>query len=377
MENKIQMVDLQGQYSKIKEKIDEAIVNVIHEGVFINGNEVKEFALELANYNSVKNVITCANGTDALQIAMMALDFKHGDEIIVPAFTYVATVEVISLLGLTPVFIDVLPGTFELDTTQLKSKITSRTVCIVPVHLYGQCSNMEEILKVAKENNLRVIEDVAQALGSEYTFISGLKQKAGTIGDIGTTSFFPSKNLGCYGDGGAIMTNDSELANKIRMIANHGQKEKYIHEVIGVNSRLDTIQAAILRIKLSYLNEYNKARNSVAERYDKAFEDLTDILIPERATFSTHVFHQYTVKVKSGSRDELKKFLQSKNIPSMIYYPLPLHLQKAYRGYGYPEGSFPVSERLCEQVLSLPIHSEMKEDQQAFIIDNIINFFNV
>ncbi|HQT24187.1 MAG: transcriptional regulator [Sphingobacteriales bacterium 17-39-43] len=377
MENKIQMVDLQGQYRKIKDKIDEAIVSVIHEGVFINGNEVKEFALELANYNSVKNVITCANGTDALQIAMMALDFKHGDEIIVPAFTYVATVEVISLLGLTPVFIDVLPGTFELDATQLKSKITSRTVCIVPVHLYGQCSNMEEILKVAKENNLRVIEDVAQALGSEYTFRSGLKQKAGTIGDIGTTSFFPSKNLGCYGDGGAIMTNDSELAQKIRMIANHGQKEKYIHEVVGVNSRLDTIQAAILRIKLSYLNEYNKARNSVAERYDKAFEGLTDILIPERATFSTHVFHQYTVKVKSGSRDELKKFLQSKNIPSMIYYPLPLHLQKAYRGYGYPEGSFPVSERLCEQVLSLPIHSEMKEDQQAFIIDNIFNFFNV
>jgi UDP-2-acetamido-2-deoxy-ribo-hexuluronate aminotransferase len=377
MENKIQMVDLQGQYRKIKNKIDEAIVNVIHEGAFINGDEVREFALELANYNSVKNVITCANGTDALQIAMMALDFKHGDEIIVPAFTYVATVEVISLLGLTPVFIDVLPGTFELDTTQLQSKITSRTVCIVPVHLYGQCSNMEEILKVAKDNNLRVIEDVAQALGSEYTFRSGLKQKAGTIGDIGTTSFFPSKNLGCYGDGGAIMTNDSELAQKIRMIANHGQKEKYIHEVVGVNSRLDTIQAAILRIKLFYLNEYNKVRNSVAERYDKAFEGLSEIIIPERATFSTHVFHQYTVKVKSGSRDELKKFLHSKNIPSMIYYPLPLHLQKAYRGYGYSEGSFPVSERLCEQVLSLPIHSEMKEDQQAFIIDNIFNFFNV
>lgn len=377
MENKIQMVDLQGQYRKIKNKIDEAIVNVIHEGVFINGDEVREFALELANYNSVKNVITCANGTDALQIAMMALDFKHGDEIIVPAFTYVATVEVISLLGLTPVFIDVLPGTFELDTTQLQSKITSRTVCIVPVHLYGQCSNMEEILKVAKDNNLRVIEDVAQALGSEYTFRSGLKQKAGTIGDIGTTSFFPSKNLGCYGDGGAIMTNDSELAQKIRMIANHGQKEKYIHEVVGVNSRLDTIQAAILRIKLSYLNEYNKVRNSVAERYDKAFEGLSEIIIPERATFSTHVFHQYTVKVKSGSRDELKKFLQSKNIPSMIYYPLPLHLQKAYRVYGYSEGSFPVSERLCEQVLSLPIHSEMEEDQQAFIIGNILNFFYV
>lgn len=373
---KIQMVDLKTQYERIKPEIDTAIQEVIDQSAFINGPQVKKFASELKEYTGAKQVITCGNGTDALQIAMMALDFKPGDEIIVPAFTYVATVEVIALLGLMPVFIDVIEDTFELDYKQLESKITDKTVGIVTVHLYGQCSNMEEILKIAELYRLKVIEDTAQALGAMYTFNDGRRAQAGTMGDIGTTSFFPSKNLGCYGDGGAMFTNDPLMAEKLNMIANHGQKKKYYHDSIGVNSRLDTLQAAILGVKLKYLDTYSKSRNQVADRYDQAFADLPLIKIPIRASNSTHVFHQYTIKLdESISRDGFKEYLSEKGIPSMVYYPLPLHLQKAYLEYGGKVGQFPVAEKLCNNVISLPIHTEMKEEEQNYIINQILNFF--
>lgn len=372
----IQMVDLKTQYQKLKVEINSAIQHVIDETAFINGPQVKKFAQELAAYNHVKHAIPCANGTDALQIAMMALDFKPGDEVIVPTFTYVATVEVIALLGLRPVFIDVTPDTFEMDVSQLSSKISSKTVGIVPVHLYGQCSNMEYILRFAKEHKLKVIEDTAQAIGADYTFSDSRKAKAGTMGDIGTTSFFPSKNLGCYGDGGAMFTNDDTLAEKLQMIANHGQKKKYYHDSIGVNSRLDTLQAAILSVKLKHLDAYCNARNKVADRYDEVFRNHRNIIIPARSNNSTHVFHQYTIRLKGASRDDLKKFLEQKNIPTMVYYPVPLHLQKAYQEYGYKEGEFPVAEMLCKEVLSLPIHTEMQTEQQEYIIENINNYFN-
>lgn len=371
----IQMVDLRSQYEKIKGDIDSAIQEVLNTTAFINGPQVKRFAEKLSDYTGAKHVIPCANGTDALQIAMMALGFKPGDEVIVPAFTYVATVEVIALLGLKPVFIDVMSDTYELDYTQLESKLSERTVGIVPVHLYGQCSHMEYILEFAKKFNLKVIEDTAQAIGAVYTFSNGKLAQAGTMGDIGTTSFFPSKNLGCYGDGGAIFTNDSFLAEKLQMIANHGQKKKYYHDSIGVNSRLDTLQAAILSVKLDHLNEYSAARNRVADRYDTAFKNTKGLVIPERAKNSTHVFHQYTLQIDGGKRDELKSFLQEKEIPSMIYYPVPLHLQKAYLEFGGKEGDFPVSEELCKKVLSLPIHTEMKIEEQDYIIEMVSSFF--
>jgi dTDP-4-amino-4,6-dideoxygalactose transaminase len=372
----IQMVDLKGQYQKIKEEIDLAIQEVIDDTAYINGPQVKKFAGELAAYNSVKHAIPCANGTDALQIAMMALGFAPGDEVIVPTFTYVATVEVIALLGLKPVFVDVLPDTFELDASQIASKITGKTRGIVPVHLYGQCANMEVILSIAKAHNLKVIEDAAQAIGAAYTFSDGTVWRAGTMGDIGTTSFFPSKNLGCFGDGGAMLTNLDELAVKLQMIANHGQQKKYYHDSIGVNSRLDTLQAAILSVKLKHLDEYCAARGSVASKYDEAFAGHPNLLIPARAKNSTHVFHQYTLKVQGASRDGLKQFLQENSIPSMVYYPVPLHLQKAYAEYGYKAGDFPVAEDLCQNVLSLPIHTEMTAEQQAFIIDKVNEFFH-
>jgi dTDP-4-amino-4,6-dideoxygalactose transaminase len=375
MEN-IQMVDLKTQYNNIKEEIDNAIQEVIDQTAFINGPQVKKFSADLKEYTGAGYVIPCANGTDALQIAMMALDFKPGDEVIVPAFTYVATVEVIALLGLVPVFIDVTPDTFELDINQLVSKIGSKTVGIVTVHLYGQCSNMEAILAIASENNIKVIEDTAQAIGAVYTFSDGTQKQAGTMADIGTTSFFPSKNLGCYGDGGAIFTNDPILADKIQMIANHGQKRKYYHDSIGVNSRLDTLQAAILSVKLKYLDQYSAARNLVADKYDKAFVNHPKITIPNRVKNSTHVFHQYTVKLnESVDREQFKTFLEEKGVPTMVYYPLPLHLQKAYLEYGGKEGQFPVSENLCSQVISLPIHTEMAPDTQSVIIDTILNYF--
>lgn len=373
---KIQMVDLRSQYERIKSEIDAAIQEVIDQTVFINGPQVKSFAEELKDYTGAGFVIPCANGTDALQIAMMALGFKPGDEVIVPAFTYVATVEVIALLGLKPIFIDVIADTFELDIEQLESKITDKTVGIVTVHLYGQCSNMEEILKIAQLYKVKVIEDTAQAIGAVYTFSDGRKAQAGTMGDIGTTSFFPSKNLGCYGDGGAMFTNDPVLAEKLHMIANHGQKKKYYHDSIGVNSRLDTIQAAILSVKLKYLDSYSKARNEVADWYDKAFSKLSEIQIPKRVLNSTHVFHQYTLRLEeSVDREQFKKYLANHGIPTMVYYPLPLHLQKAYIEYSGQEGQFPVAEALCKQVISLPIHTEMKEHEQQYIIQQVLTYF--
>ncbi|QDH81249.1 DegT/DnrJ/EryC1/StrS family aminotransferase [Echinicola soli] len=372
---KIQMVDLKTQYEKIKGEVNAGIQEVIDNSAFINGPQVKAFASELADYNKVKYTITCGNGTDALQIAMMTFDFQPGDEVIVPAFTYIATVEVIALLKLKPVFIDVTNDTFQMDIDQLNAKISHKTVAIIPVHLFGQCSNMDTILEVAREYNLKVIEDTAQAIGAEYTFKNKSKRMAGTMGDIGITSFFPSKNLGCFGDGGAIFTNDDLLAQKLRMIANHGQKQKYYHDSIGVNSRLDTLQAAILRVKLKYLDEYSSARNEVARKYDTAFEGHTNIISPSRVQNSTHVFHQYTLKIEGADRDDLKNYLSEKGVPSMVYYPVPVHLQNAYRNYGYVEGDFPVAESLCKKVLSLPIHTEMVDEDQKFIIETIKNYF--
>lgn len=371
----IQMVDLRSQYERIKSDIDQAIQHVLDTTAFINGPEVRAFSDELTEYTGAKFTITCGNGTDALQIAMMALDFRPGDEIIVPAFTYVATVEVISLLGLRPRFVDVLPDTFELDPDALEKAIGPKVVGIVPVHLFGQCSNMEFILDFATKYNLKVIEDAAQAIGAVYTFLDGRKSQAGTMGDVGTTSFFPSKNLGCYGDGGAMFTNDQLLAEKLRMIANHGQKKKYYHDSIGVNSRLDTLQAGILRVKLKHLDRYSASRNEVADKYDAAFLNHPNIKTPKRATNSTHVFHQYTVQVEGASRDELKTYLQEKGVPTMVYYPVPLHLQHAYLQYGYQEGDFPVAESLCKKVLSFPIHTEMEIEQQSYIIDTVKSFF--
>ncbi|PZX47699.1 dTDP-4-amino-4,6-dideoxygalactose transaminase [Algoriphagus chordae] len=369
------MVDLRSQYELIKTEVDQAIQEVIDTTAFINGPQVKEFSIALAAYTGAKYVITCGNGTDALQIAMMGLDFRPGQEVIVPAFTYVATAEVIALLGLKPVFIDVVPDTYELDIAQLESKITSQTAGIVPVHLYGQCSNMEAILAVAQKHNIKVIEDTAQAIGAKYTFSDGTVKQAGTMGDVGTTSFFPSKNLGCYGDGGAMFTTDAELAEKLHMIANHGQKKKYHHHIVGVNSRLDTLQAAILKVKLQHLDRYSASRNEVADRYDQAFAGHAHLKIPGRAANSTHAFHQYTVQVVGISRDELKSYLAEKGVPSMVYYPLPLHQQEAYLDLGFKKGDFPVAESLCENVLSLPIHTEMKSEDQDYIIETIKSFF--
>ena len=370
------MVDLKSQYELIKSEVNEAIQEVLDTTAFINGPQVKEFATNLAKYTGSKYVIPCANGTDALQIAMMALNFKPGMEVIVPSFTYVATVEVIALLGLQPVFIDVVADTYDLDISQLESKISPKTVGIVPVHLYGQCSNMEAILDFSAKHSIKVIEDTAQAIGAVYTFSDGKSAQAGTMGHIGTTSFFPSKNLGCYGDGGAIFTQDEILAEKIRMIANHGQRKKYYHEIIGVNSRLDTLQAAILNVKLTHLTRYSASRNKVADRYDEAFMNHPNVKIPARVPNSTHVFHQYTVQLEGVDREEFKTFLTQKGVPSMVYYPVPLHLQKAYQGFGSIEGEFPVAESLCKKVISLPIHTEMKPEEQEYIIETIKGFFN-
>ena len=363
----VKMVDLQGQYLRIKEEIDAAIQQVLISTAFIQGPEVKTFAESLSKYNQGVNVIPCANGTDALQIAMMALDLKSGDEVILPVHTYVATAEVIALLGLFPVFVDVDEKTFNIDVSQIESKITERTKAIVPVHLYGQCADMEPILKIAHEYNLFVIEDLAQALGADYTFSDGAVKRAGTIGVVGSTSFFPSKNLGCYGDGGAIFTYDQILAEKMKMISSHGQKVKYQHDIVGVNSRLDTLQAAILQVKLKYLDDYTRKRNEVANFYDNHLANVTFVEIPYRALNSSHVFHQYTIKTKGIDRDHFKEYLAEKNVPSMIYYHIPLHLQKAYRQEGFGEGSFPVTERLSKTVLSLPIHTEMTEDELSYI----------
>ncbi|GCC52457.1 DegT/DnrJ/EryC1/StrS family aminotransferase [Chryseotalea sanaruensis] len=374
--DKIVMVDLQKQYQKIKVEVDAAMQEVLNTTAFIQGPQVQQFADALGKYNDVEFVIPCANGTDALQIAMMALDCKPGDEIILPVHTYVATAEVIALLGLIPVFTEVNADTFNIDVKQIESKITSKTKAIVPVHLYGQCADMEPLLAIADKHNLYVIEDTAQALGAVYTFNNGKKMRAGTMGTIGTTSFFPSKNLGCYGDGGALFTRDKDLAEKIKMMANHGQRIKYHHDVIGVNSRLDTLQAAILNVKLKYLDQYEAARNKVAAYYDNALASINGIITPVRSNNSSHVFHQYTLKVRGNKRDALKRYLEDKGIPTMIYYPVPLHLQKAYVREGFGEGSFPLTESLSREVISLPIHTEMIEEHQAYIVSCIKDFFN-
>lgn len=371
----IEMVDLKGQYRKIKTEVDEAILKCIEAASFINGPAVAQFQEELEKYLDVKHVIPCANGTDALQIALMALGLKPGDEIICPAFTYVATAEVIGLLGLKPVMADVSYDTFNIEVKSLEKCLTSKTRAIVPVHLYGQSTDMEPILIFAQKHGLFVVEDNAQAIGADYTFGNGVVRKTGTIGDIGCTSFFPSKNLGCYGDGGALMTNNDILAEKIRMIANHGQEKKYYHKVLGCNSRLDTIQAEILRIKLAHLSEYSEERNKMAAFYDEHLRPISGIEIPARVTNSSHVFHQYTLKVKNGKRDQLKQYLSEIGIPSMIYYPLPLYKQEAFKSYVDDDFCLPVTEQLCSEVLSLPVHTEFNESKAAFTVSKIKNFF--
>ena len=372
---KIEMVDLKGQYQKIKTEVDHAMITCVESAEFINGKLVSTFSENLANYVGVKHVIPCANGTDALQIALMALDLQPGDEVIVPSFTYVATAEVIALLKLVPVMVDVMPDDFSINLIQVKNAIGPKTKAIVPVHLFGQCAGMEELLAIAKDHNLYVVEDTAQAIGAKYIFKDGSIHQAGTMSHIGTTSFFPSKNLGCYGDGGAIFTNNDVLATRLKMMANHGQSKKYQHDVIGVNSRLDTLQAAILDIKLKHLDEYCAARNAVADYYDSRLKNIDGVTIPIRVANSTHVFHQYTLKIANGKRDALKTFLQERGIPSMVYYPIPLHYQKAYQSDRFPKGIFPVAEELCNVVLSLPIHTEMNAEMQETIIQSIVEFY--
>jgi len=372
----IRMVDLQGQYEKIKPEIDKAIQEVITSTSFINGPAVRDFQADLEKYLDVKHVIPCANGTDALQVAMMGLGLKPGDEVITTSFTFIATAEVIALLGLTPVLVDVESDTFNIDPVAIRKAITPKTKAIVPVHLFGQSADMEEIMNIAKEYNLYVIEDTCQAIGSDYIFSDGTTKKAGAIGDVAGMSFFPSKNLGCYGDGGAIFTNNDELAKMLRSVVNHGMTVRYYHDHIGVNSRLDSIQAAVLKVKLQYLDEYIKARQAAAEYYDSAFANHPKLKTPARAKNSTHVFHQYTLVAEGIDRDELQKFLSAKNIPAMIYYPVPMHMQKAYQDPRYKEGDFPVTEYLAKHVISLPMHTELDEEQLHFITTSILEFAN-
>lgn len=370
---KIQMVDLQSQYYKIKADVDNAVLNVMDSAAFINGPEVKSFQSELEQYLDVKHVIPCANGTDALQIALMALDLKEGDEVITADFTFAATVEVIHLLKLKAVLVDVDYDTFTIDIDKLKAAITDKTKAIIPVHLFGQCANMEAVMKVAKDHNLYVIEDNAQAIGADFTFSDGTVKKSGTMGTMGTTSFFPSKNLGCYGDGGAIFTNDDDLAHKLRGIVNHGMYERYYHDEVGVNSRLDSIQAAVLRKKLPNLDAYNDARRKAADYYDEAFAGHDKILTPVRADYSSHVFHQYTLRILNGKRNELQQFLAEKDIPAMIYYPVALRKQKAY----YQESNdadFANTDQLLQEVISLPMHTELDEEQLKYISDAVLEF---
>ncbi|TVQ87530.1 MAG: DegT/DnrJ/EryC1/StrS family aminotransferase [Bacteroidetes bacterium] len=371
---KIQMVDLKSQYDKIQQEIDTAVIDVIRSTQYINGSEVKNFQHDLEEYLDVKHVIPCANGTDALQVAMMALDLKPGDEVITTSFTFVATVEVIALLGLTPVLVDVLPDTFNIDPEKVKNAISPKTKAIVPVHLFGQCVDMEPLLELAEKHNLFIIEDNAQAIGADFIFGDGTRKKAGTLGTIGCTSFFPSKNLGCYGDGGAVFTNDDELAKKLRVIVNHGMEVRYYHDSIGVNSRLDSIQAAILRVKLKRLNDYAAARRKAACFYDRAFSNHPRIKTPVRSKFSTHVFHQYTLIIENLDQFALQKFLGEKDIPAMIYYPVPMHMQKAYTDPRYKEGDFPVTEMLSKSVISLPMHTELDEEQLKYITESVLEF---
>ena len=371
----IHMVDLIGQYNNIKAEVNAAVLEVMETAYFIGGPKVNAFKENLESYLDVKHVIPCANGTDALQIAFMALDLQPGDEVIVPAFTYVATAEVIGLLGLKPIMIDVRPDTFDITAELIRPAITPKTKAIVPVHLFGQCADMEGIMKLAKEHNLYVIEDNAQAIGSDYTFSDGKTVKAGTIGHIGTTSFYPAKNLGAFGDGGAMFTNDDSLAERLKMIANHGQSKRYYHSLIGCNSRLDAIQAAVLDVKLNYLNTYANARLAVANAYDDAFAAIKGLSTPIRHTNATHVFHQYTMIVHHEQRDALKAHLQQAGIPTMIYYPVPLYKQLAFQKYVKTDFTLPHTEYLCNAVLSLPIHTEMTAEIQEYIINKVKSFF--
>ena len=371
---KIQMVDLVSQYDAIKEEVNESVQGIMERAAFINGPEVSMFAGNLAEYLGAKHVIPCANGTDALQIAMMGLGLKPGDEVITASFTYVATAEVIALLQLTPVLVDVDTKTFCLDPDAVRKAITPKTKAIVPVHLFGQSADMDAIMEIARENNLKVVEDTAQAIGADYTFKDGRTQKVGTIGDIGCTSFFPSKNLGCYGDGGAMFTNDDDLATALKQISNHGQSVRYYHDRVGVNSRLDTIQAAVLDIKLRKLNDYTAARQAAADYYDQAFAEVDQLETPFRDPRSTHVFHQYTLKGCGFDRFAMQEYLKSQDIPCMVYYPVALHMQKAYKDDRYSEGDFPVTEQLCSCVFSLPMHSELDKEQQDYIIDHVKEF---
>lgn len=372
----IKMVDLQTQYQNIKTQIDSAIQQVIDSTAFINGPVVNDFKQDLEKYLNVKHVIPCANGTDALQIALMSLDLKPGDEVITPTFTFISTVEVVALLGLKPVFADVNPDTFNINVDDIKKLITKNTKAIIPVHLFGQCADMEEIMSIAKENNIYVIEDNAQAIGADFFFSNGKISKSGTIGDIGCTSFFPSKNLGCYGDGGALFTNSDALAEKLSYIVNHGMKKRYYHDYIGVNSRLDTLQAAILKVKLQYLDNYIAARQKAAAFYDKAFASEPKLKIPMRFAKSSHVFHQYTLQAVDFSRNELLNFLKEKQIPAMIYYPIPIHLQKAYQHYVKAGDNYPISEHLSKFVFSLPMHTELDEEQLEYITNSVLEFIN-
>ncbi|UTW64460.1 DegT/DnrJ/EryC1/StrS family aminotransferase [bacterium SCSIO 12741] len=371
---KLQLVDLKTQYEKIQDEIEESVINVLRSTAYINGPEVKEFQKELEAYLDVKHVIPCANGTDALQIALMALGLKPGDEVITPSFTYIATAEVIGLLNLTPVFVDVDENHFTLDMESLKQAITPKTKAIIPVHLYGHCANMEEIMTIANEHNIPVVEDTAQAIGSDYIYQDGSRRKVGTIGTVGCTSFFPSKNLGCYGDGGAIMTQDDDLAQKLRMVSNHGQSKKYYHDIIGVNSRLDSIQAAILRIKLRHLDEYVDARQKAASWYSEKFAPYAQISTPITESWSTHGFHQYTIKLNGVDRDAMLEHLQAQGIPANIYYPLPIHQQGAFKGKHELTVSLEVTDKLTECVLSLPIHTELDEEQLNYITNGVIEF---
>ncbi len=375
----IQMVDTRTQYRNIKEEVDQAVLSVMESSAFINGKPVQDFAANLSNYLGVKHTIPCANGTDALQIAMMALGLQPGDEVITPSFTYIATTEVIALLRLTPIFVEVDPKTFCIDPAELEKVITPKTKAIVPVHLYGQAAPMEEIMSIARKHGLFVIEDNAQAIGCDYEQ-GGIRQKTGSIGDIGATSFYPSKNLGAFGDGGAIFTNDDTLADKLKMIANHGQSRRYYHDLVGCNSRLDTMQAAILDIKLRHLDEYNAARRAAADFYDKAFAGHSSIKTPFRASYSKHVFHQYTLLIEDGNnsaakRNGLNEFLATHKIPSMIYYPVPGHRQRMFEQFNVSSQQMPVTDWLTERVISLPIHTELDEEQLQFITSKVLEYF--
>lgn len=372
----IQMVDLKRQYTRIKAEVDAGIQEVIDNTAFINGKAVSDFAANLSHYLGSKYVIPCANGTDALQIAMMALNLQPGDEVISPSFTYIATTEVIALLRLKTVFVDVDPKTFCVDPQAIEKAISPKTKAIVPVHLYGQAANMEAIMDIARRYNLFVIEDNAQAIGADYKFSDGTVKKTGTIGTIGATSFFPSKNLGCYGDGGAIFTNDEALSNRLKMIANHGQSSRYYHDMVGCNSRLDSIQAAVLNVKIKFLDDYIRARNEAAEFYDKAFANHPKIKIPYRAAYSNHVFHQYTLILDGIDRDGLNRFLADKKVPSMIYYPVPAHRQKMFESLGGNEYNLETTDWLTQRVISLPIHTELTTEELEYITSNVLQYAN-